>query len=78
MDDGPPLADRAGPGGIAEQAGEIREAVTAARLRIDYRPLVGLTQADEGTLVERVIARVLTEQTLLAHNRAIKAAEHAP
>lgn len=77
MDDGPPLGDRAGPGGIAEADGgrEIPDAVNAVRLRADWRPLVGLTGADEGTLVELVLARVVTERAVDAHNRDVKQAE---
>lgn len=49
----------------------IAEAVNAVRLRADYRPLVGLTSSDEGSLEERVIARVVIEQAVAAHNRDV-------
>jgi hypothetical protein len=51
----------------------IAEAVNAVRLHADWRPLVGLTSDDEGTLVERVLARVVIEQAVVAHNRDARA-----
>jgi hypothetical protein len=72
VDDGPPVRRGGGAGEIAEgdrAAPAIAEAVNAVRLNADWRPLVGLTTADEGTLVERVLARVVIEQAVAAHNR---------
>jgi hypothetical protein len=40
---------------------------------MDYRPLVGLTPDDVGTLVERVIARVVLEAAVVAHNDDVRA-----
>jgi hypothetical protein len=47
----------------------IAEAVNAVRLHADWKPLVGLTRSDEGTLVERVLARVVIERAVELHNR---------
>jgi hypothetical protein len=47
-------------------------AVNAVRLHADWRPLVGLTPADAGTLVERVLAVVVMEAAVVAHNRDMK------
>lgn len=67
----PPLG-RAGPGGIAEAAPETQEAVNAVRLRMDWRPLVGLTPEDAGGMVERVLTRVVYERVLEAHNDDVR------
>ena len=64
-------------GGIAESsayAGVVGEAVSAVRLQMDWRPLVGLTSADEGSVVERVLARVVLDRAIDETNRAIKKA----
>jgi hypothetical protein len=52
----------------------VTEAVSAVRLHMDWRPLVGLTSEDAGTLVERVLARVVLDRAIEETNRAIKRA----
>lgn len=52
----------------------IAEAVNAVRLHTDPRPFTGLTDADQGTLVERVISRVVLEHAVDANNRDAEAA----
>lgn len=47
--------------------------MNAVRMHMDYRPLVGLGPDDHGTLVERVIARVVMEAAVDAHNADAKA-----
>lgn len=42
---------------------------------MDWRPLVGLTDADQGSLVERVLSRVVLEAAVAAHNRDVDAAK---
>lgn len=46
--------------------------MTAVRLRMDWRPLVGLTTEDEGSLEERVLARVVLERAVEAHNDDVR------
>jgi hypothetical protein len=46
--------------------------VNAVLLRADWRPLVGLTSEDEGTLVERVLATAVIGASVDAHNRQMK------
>ena len=41
---------------------------------MDYRPLVGLTPEDAGGLVERVVATVVLEAAVEAHNSDVKRA----
>lgn len=43
-------------------------AVNAVRLHADWRPLLGLTRHDEGTLIERVLANVVIDAAVQAHN----------
>jgi hypothetical protein len=50
----------------------IAECVSAVRLRMDWRPLAGLTPSDEGSLAERVLARVVLEAAVNAHNRDVE------
>jgi len=42
--------------------------VNAVRLHMDWRPLVGLRPADAGSLVELVLAHVVTAMAVEAHN----------
>lgn len=42
--------------------------VAAVRMHADWRPLVGLTPADAGTLVEVVLARRVIGEALRQHN----------
>lgn len=50
------------------------DAVNAIRLRFgDWRPLVGLTEAHAGTLVERVIYRVVLDTAREAHEADVRA-----
>jgi hypothetical protein len=44
------------------------------RLRADWRPLLGLTPDDAGTLIERVLARVVVGAAVEAHNRDVERA----
>lgn len=44
------------------------------RLRMDWRPLMGLTPDDAGTFVERVLAKVVVGAAVEAHNRDVKKA----
>ncbi|HEY3021814.1 MAG TPA: hypothetical protein VGJ32_16565 [Solirubrobacteraceae bacterium] len=53
----------------------MQDAVNAVRLRMDWRPLVGLTPDDAGELVERVLARVVLEAAVAAHNDDVRRAE---
>lgn len=46
----------------------LQELVNAVRLRMDWRPLAGLTVADEGTLVERVLTSAVLEEAVRQHN----------
>lgn len=41
---------------------------------MDWRPLVGLTSADEGTVVELVLSRVVLEAAVTAHNEDVRRA----
>lgn len=50
----------------------MHDAVQAARLHMDWRPYVGLTEAHRGTLVERVIARVVLDEVIEQHNADVK------
>lgn len=38
------------------------------RLRMDWRPLAGLTADDEGSMVERILARAVLEEAVKQHN----------
>jgi hypothetical protein len=60
---------------MTEAAPEVEGAVNAVRLRMDWRPLMGLEPKHAGTLVERVIARVVMERAVLAHNDDVRRAE---
>jgi len=42
--------------------------VNAVRLRMDWRPLAGLTSDDEGTFIERVLAGCVLAAAVEAHN----------
>lgn len=42
--------------------------MNAVRLRMDWRPLAGLTREDEGTLIERVLAGCVLEEAVRQHN----------
>lgn len=64
-----------GPGGIATAAPELRGAVNAVRLHADWRPILGLTPEDAGTLVERVLADVVIAAAVDAHNRDVAEAK---
>lgn len=75
MDPRPALGDRTGAGGIAEQAPELVEAVNAVRLNASYRELLGLTPSDAGSLEERVLARVVIEAAVVAHNADVEASK---
>jgi hypothetical protein len=44
-------------------------------MRLDWRPLVGLTSRDQGTLVERVIARVVLDEVIDLHNAEVRNAQ---
>jgi hypothetical protein len=44
-------------------------------LHADWRPLVGLTPDDAGTLWERVLADVVIERAVEAHNRDVAQAK---
>jgi hypothetical protein len=57
---------------MIERAPEMREAVNAVRLRADWRPLVGLTAEDAGTMIERVLARCVIGLAVEAHNADVK------
>jgi hypothetical protein len=50
----------------------IAQAVNAVRLHADWRPVVGLASSDAGCLVERVLANVVIEAAVAAHNRDIQ------
>ena len=68
---------RAGAGGIAEAAPETQDAVNAVRLRMGWeavRSLLGLTDEDAGSLHERVLARVVLERAVDAHNNDVREA----
>jgi len=52
----------------------MREAVNAVRLRADWRPLLGLTPEDAGSLVERVLARTVIGLAVVAHNEDVERA----
>jgi hypothetical protein len=49
-------------------------AVNAVRLQMDWRPVLGVTPADAGTLVERVLAEEVLDAAVHAHNEDMKAA----
>lgn len=42
--------------------------VNAVRMKMDWRPLAGLTPDDAGSLIERVIAGVVLGAAVEAHN----------
>jgi hypothetical protein len=50
-------------------------AAQAVGMRMGWRELVGLRPEDAGSAVERVLALVVLETALEAHNRAIEEAE---
>lgn len=56
--------DRGGAGGIADAAAEVPAAVAAVRVGMDWRPLLGLAPTDAGSIVERVLALVVTARTV--------------
>lgn len=58
-------------------APELHDAVNAVRLRMDWRPIVGLTEDDRGTLPERVLASCVLTAAVEAHNRDVAAANKA-
>jgi len=55
----------------------MREAVNAVRLRADWRPLLGLGPEDAGTLIERVLARVVIGLAVEAHNADVNQSNKA-
>lgn len=50
----------------------MREAVNAIQLHVDWRPFVGLTPDDAGTLIERVLAGVVLGAAVEAHNKNVE------
>ncbi len=76
MDERPAVRHRAAAGGIAASAPAIGDAVLAVRLPhgMDWRPLVGLTEADRGTLVELVLARTVLDLAHESHEADVRAA----
>lgn len=54
-------------------------ALSACRLGIDWRPVLGITPQDAGGLIELVLARVLTTAAVELHNeeQEAKAAAYA-
>lgn len=53
-------------------APEMRAAVNAVRLHMDWRPIMGLTDEDQGSFIERVLAGVVLEAAVEAHNADVK------
>lgn len=57
----------------------MRDAVDAIHLRMDPRPLVGLTEADRGTTVERVLMQtaldIAAQEARAAHAEAVAASQ---
>ena len=43
-------------------------------MHADWRPLLGLTDADQGTLVERVLADVVVAEAVEQHNNDVREA----
>lgn len=41
---------------------------------MDWRPLVGLTSDDEGTVAERVLANIVLERAVTLHNEDVRRA----
>lgn len=49
------------------------DAVNAVRLKLgDWRPLVGLTEAHRGTVVERVLYRSVLDEVREAHEADVR------
>jgi hypothetical protein len=48
--------------------------VNAVRLNMDWRPLAGLAEADRGSFIERVIAKVILGAAVEAHNEDVRKA----
>ena len=69
-------ADRGGgPGGIAAAAPELQDAVNAVLLQADWRPVFGLTDDLQGTLIERVLAVTVLSAAVEQHNKSIERAK---
>lgn len=49
--------------------------MNAVRLHADYRPLVGLTPADAGTLEELVLSHAVIGAAVKAHNEDVDRAK---
>lgn len=74
---GPRDAQRGGgPGGIAAAAPELQDAVNAVLLQADWRPVMGLTDTDQGSLIERVLTVTVLEAAVAQHNKSIESAKH--
>ena len=53
----------------------MQDLVNAVRLRMDWRPLAGLTRRDEGTFIERVLAFHVLGLAVEQHNHDIERAK---
>ncbi len=62
----------AGLGGIAASAPDVQDAASAVLVRMDWRPLVGLTEAHRGSLVELVLSQVVLDLVIEARKEEAK------
>lgn len=46
--------------------------MNAVRLRMDFRPVVALTEADRGTIWERVLVGMILDMAVEQHNRDVR------
>jgi hypothetical protein len=53
----------------------VRDAVNAAHLHMDPRPLLGLTEADRGSTVERVLMQTVLDLVVAEREEAIREQE---
>jgi hypothetical protein len=52
----------------------MQECVNAVLLRADWRPLAGLGPEDAGTWIERILASVVIEKSVITNNAQVKKA----
>lgn len=67
--------DRGQPGGIAEEPAHYAAFVDAANavgLGADWKPLLGLKPKDQGTVIDRVLARRVMRLAIAARERESK------